>query len=88
VSEADNGGQIELSTVPLPGLEAVGALAADANALGRALARAGIGMVAIGLEPGPRRERQLRTPRYDAMEAHFDAGGEAGPVRSAGRSRT
>ena len=72
------GGQIELSTAPLPGLEAVGALAADANALGRALARAGIGMVAIGLEPGPRRERQLHSPRYDAMEAHFDAGGEAG----------
>ena len=41
--------------------------------VGRALARAGIGMVAIGLEPGPRRERFLRSPRYDAMEAFFDA---------------
>lgn len=72
------GGQIELSTVPLPGLEAVRALADDAEALGRALARAGIGMVAIGLEPGPRRERCVRSPRYDAMEAFFDVGGEAG----------
>ena len=72
------GGQVELSTRPLPRLEAITALAADAASLGRALARAGIGMVAIGLEPGPRRDRFLRSPRYDAMEAYFDAWGEAG----------
>lgn len=72
------GGQIELSSAALPGLGAVGALAADARVLGGALAEAGIGMAAIGLEPGPRRERRLRSPRYDAMEAHFDASGEAG----------
>ena len=72
------GGQVELSTLPLPGLDAIAALAADAASLGRALARAGIGMVAIGLEPGPRRARVLRSPRYDAMEAYFDACGEAG----------
>ena len=72
------GGQVELSTVPLPGIEAVRALAEDAQTLGRALARAGIAMVAIGLEPGPRRGRFLRSPRYDAMEAFFDVGGEAG----------
>jgi glutamate--cysteine ligase len=72
------GGQIELSTAPLPGLDAVRALTDDAHALGRSLARAGIGMVAIGLEPGPRRERCLASPRYDAMEQFFDAGGEAG----------
>ncbi|MFA5882755.1 MAG: ergothioneine biosynthesis glutamate--cysteine ligase EgtA [Acidimicrobiia bacterium] len=72
------GGQIELSSRPLPRLEAIPALAADAASLGRALGRAGIGMVAIGLEPGPRRDRFLRSPRYDAMEAYFDAGGVAG----------
>lgn len=72
------GGQIELSTAPLPGLEAIRALTEDARALGRALGRAGVGMVAVGLEPGPRRARLLRSPRYDAMEVYFDAGGEAG----------
>jgi glutamate--cysteine ligase len=72
------GGQIELSTVPLPGLEAVRALAEDAHILGRSLARAGVGMIAIGLEPGTRRKRCVRSPRYDAMEAFFDAHGEAG----------
>ena len=72
------GGQIELSTRPLPRLGAVRALADDAATLGRALARVGVGMVAIGLEPGPRRPRYLRSPRYDAMEAFFDATGGAG----------
>ena len=72
------GGQIELSTEPLPRLRAIRALAADAEVLGRALARAGIGMMAIGLEPGPRRGRFLKSPRYDAMEAFFDTHGEAG----------
>ena len=72
------GGQVELSTLPLPPPEAVRALADDAEALGRALARAGIGMVAVGLEPGPRRARLLHSPRYDAMESFFDASGEAG----------
>jgi glutamate--cysteine ligase len=72
------GGQIELSTAPLPRLGAVPALADDARALGTALAQAGIGMVAIGLEPGARRARLLRSPRYDAMEAFFDADGDAG----------
>lgn len=72
------GGQIELSTPPLPGLDAVAAARDDAAALGRALAAAGVGMLAIGLEPGPRRARALRSPRYDAMEAYFDACGEAG----------
>jgi glutamate--cysteine ligase len=72
------GGQIELSTVPAPGLEAVVALAEDGAVLGRALADAGIGIVGIGLEPGIRRARVVRSPRYDAMESYFDASGEAG----------
>src|SRR6185503_19258006 len=51
------GGQVELSTVAFPGLAAIDALADDAAVLGRALAAAGIGMVAIGLEPRTRRAR-------------------------------
>ena len=72
------GGQVELSTVAAPGLDALDALAEDAAVLGRALAAAGIGIVAIGLEPGVRRARVVQSPRYDAMESYFDASGDAG----------
>ncbi|HZP28722.1 MAG TPA: glutamate-cysteine ligase family protein, partial [Acidimicrobiia bacterium] len=72
------GGQIELSTRPLPGVRACDALATDAAALGKALAGAGIGLVAVGLDPGPEPEREVRSPRYDAMEAYFDLAGPAG----------
>jgi glutamate--cysteine ligase len=72
------GGQVELSTVAAPGLDALDALADDAAVLGRALADAGIGIVAIGLEPGIRGARVVQSPRYDAMESYFDASGDAG----------
>jgi len=72
------GGQVELSTVASRGLGAIEALADDAAVLGRALADAGIGLVAIGLEPRIRRARVLQSPRYDAMESYFDASGAAG----------
>ncbi|GMU79002.1 MAG: glutamate--cysteine ligase EgtA [Acidimicrobiia bacterium] len=72
------GGQVELSSEALPGLLAIPSLRADAAALGAALHREGVGMVAIGLEPGTRRARFLRSPRYDAMEAFFDAASDAG----------
>lgn len=72
------GGQVELSSPPLPLLHACDATARDAAALGVALADAGIALVALGLEPGPRRERAVLTPRYDAMEAYFDSCGSAG----------
>ena len=72
------GGQVELSTAPAPGLGAIEVLAADAAALGRALAEAGIGLVAIGLEPRTHRARVVHSPRYDAMESYFDASGDAG----------
>jgi len=72
------GGQVELSTVASPGLGAVESLAVDAAILGRALADAGIGLVAIGLEPRTRRARVVQSPRYDAMESYFDASGNAG----------
>ena len=72
------GGQVELSTRPLPDLDACAALAVDAAALGRSLADAGLGLVALGLDPGAESAREVRSPRYDAMEAYFDVSGPAG----------
>ena len=72
------GGQVELSTMALPRLDAIEALADDAAVLGHALADGGIGLIAIGLEPRTRRARVVQSPRYDAMESFFDASGDAG----------
>jgi glutamate--cysteine ligase len=72
------GGQVEISTLASPGLGAIEALADDAAVLGHALADAGIGLMAIGLEPRTRRARVVHSPRYDAMERYFDASGDAG----------
>ncbi|MFO7590250.1 MAG: glutamate-cysteine ligase family protein [Acidimicrobiia bacterium] len=72
------GGQVELSSPPLPLLAACEVTARDAASLGVVLADAGISLVAVGLEPGPRRARAVLTPRYDAMEAYFDSHGTAG----------
>ena len=67
------GGQVELSSPPLPLRLACDATDDDARRLGDALAEAGIALVGLGLEPGPRRDRVVHAPRYDAMEAYFDA---------------
>ncbi len=72
------GGQVELSSPPLPLVHACDVTARDAASLGAVLADAGIALVAVGLEPGPRRPRAVLTPRYDAMEAYFDTRGPAG----------
>jgi glutamate--cysteine ligase len=72
------GGQVELSSPPLPLGRACAATARDAAILGDALAASGVALVALGLEPGPRRERTLHSPRYDAMEAYFDSSNAAG----------
>ena len=72
------GGQVELSSPPLPLGASCDAVARDAEVLGDALADAGVALVAVGLEPGPQRERILRSPRYDAMEAYFDTQGPSG----------
>src|SRR5262249_55673475 len=72
------GGQIELSTLAAPGLDALDALATDGAVLGRALSPVGIGMGAVRVEPGIRRARVVQSPRYDAMESYFDATGDAG----------
>jgi ergothioneine biosynthesis glutamate--cysteine ligase EgtA len=72
------GGQIELSS---PALEALGAcrtLSTDTTVLRGALEAVGVGLIALGLEPGAHRDRLVRSPRYDAMEAFFDVDGDAG----------
>ncbi len=77
------GGQLELSSAPLPGSQASDALDDDLAVLTPALADAGVGLVAVGLEPGSPRPRVVRSPRYDAMEAFFDADGGAGRLMMA-----
>jgi len=72
------GGQVELSSPPLPLDQSCEAAARDAEVLGDALANAGVALVSLGLEPGPQRDRVLRSPRYDAMEAYFDSCGPSG----------
>jgi glutamate--cysteine ligase len=72
------GGQVELSSRPLPDFEAGVAVQRDAQTLTTALGRDGIALVALGLLPGAVRPRALHLPRYDAMEAHFDTLGTAG----------
>jgi glutamate--cysteine ligase len=73
------GGQVELSSPPLRGIgPACAAIAADAAALTDRLAETGIGLIGLGLDPGPTRARCLDAPRYEAMEAYFDAQCAAG----------
>jgi glutamate--cysteine ligase len=72
------GGQVELSSLALPGFDAAAAISADTRALTRGLADSGVGLVGLGLLPGSSRPRTLQSPRYDAMEAHFDVIGTAG----------
>jgi glutamate--cysteine ligase len=73
------GGQVEISTPPLPGLgRALPAAAADLAALSRALRAAGVEPVGRGLDPLRAPQRILDQPRYTAMEAFFDVEGFAG----------
>jgi glutamate--cysteine ligase len=77
------GGQLELSSAPLPGSQASDALDRDLAVIAPALADVGVGLVAMGLEPGTPRPRVVHSPRYDAMEAFFDADGGAGRLMMA-----
>ncbi|WP_344004764.1 ergothioneine biosynthesis glutamate--cysteine ligase EgtA [Nocardioides lentus] len=77
------GGQVELSGPPGDGVvPAVGALRADLAVLRAALAADGYGVAALGTDPARPVARVNPGPRYDAMEAHFDALGCAGAGRS------
>jgi glutamate--cysteine ligase len=73
------GGQLELSSPPAVGVDAAcDALAIDHDAVAAALDPAGLTLVANGCDPVRPPVRQLRRPRYDAMEAFFDCDGPAG----------
>ncbi|WP_017571759.1 ergothioneine biosynthesis glutamate--cysteine ligase EgtA [Nocardiopsis halotolerans] len=66
------GGQLELSSPALPGpARAHEALAADLDHVGKALAGAGLHLVETALDTVRPPRRQLRTPRYAAMERFF-----------------
>lgn len=73
------GGQLELNTSPVVGLEAAcDAAHTDALELSRRMAEVGVALVPIGLDAFRPPRRVLRSARYDAMEAAFDAKGPHG----------
>jgi glutamate--cysteine ligase len=73
------GGQLELSTRPLPGVGAACAAAeADTAALARRLGRRDIELVGLGFDPVRDAQRVVRSPRYDSMERYFDRHGPHG----------
>ncbi len=73
------GGQVELSSPPRRGVvEACHVMEADRAVVAEALARDGCSLIGAGVDPVRQPHRQLRAPRYDAMEAYFDSGGCAG----------
>ena len=73
------GGQIELSTPPAPDVGgAVAALRRDREALRVHLLEAGFGAAPLGADLARPVERVNPSPRYLAMERHFDALGCAG----------
>lgn len=79
------GGQLELSSRPVPGIgPACDAIARDAAHLSGALDDAGFGLVALGLDSRPIPSRVIDEPRYAAMEAYFDTAGSAGRAMMCG----
>jgi glutamate--cysteine ligase len=71
------GGQVELSSPPCSDVsETCNALDADAGAVRAALAEHDIGLVGMGLDPLRPPRRIVDGPRYQAMEAFFDADSE------------
>ncbi|MGY1605075.1 ergothioneine biosynthesis glutamate--cysteine ligase EgtA [Geodermatophilus sp. SYSU D00815] len=74
------GGQVELSGPPAPGVAAaVAALRADRRVLLGTLARARLGVAALGADPLRPPGRVHPGARYAAMERHWSAVGCAGP---------
>ncbi|HEX2052792.1 MAG TPA: glutamate-cysteine ligase family protein [Actinomycetota bacterium] len=69
------GGQIEISSVPGGSVAATcSAIAGDLACVRERLAAHGIKLVGVGLDPLRPGRRVLDVPRYEAMEAYFDAG--------------
>ena len=73
------GGQVELRSQLLasPG-EICRAVATDLAVLRQAVAEHGVGLAGLGLDPVRAPHRIVDSPRYQAMEAYFDAAGNAG----------
>ncbi|GAA3164956.1 ergothioneine biosynthesis glutamate--cysteine ligase EgtA [Blastococcus jejuensis] len=70
------GGQVELSSPPLPGVAAaVAALRADRAVLASALTDAGLALAMVGADPLRSPGRVNPAPRYAAMAEHFAAVG-------------
>src|SRR5262249_54263003 len=79
------GGEGGLSSPPPRGLRpACPPIAPDPPALPPHLPERGIGLVGLGLAPRRKRARCIDKPRYEAMEAYFDAQGVS--ERAAGRT--
>ncbi|GAA4890566.1 ergothioneine biosynthesis glutamate--cysteine ligase EgtA [Streptomyces coeruleoprunus] len=74
------GGQLELSSPPATSLaECVATMSADLAAVRGTLGPLGLTLTGAGTDPRLfSRERLLREPRYDAMEAYLDRWGPAG----------
>ncbi|KUL37217.1 ergothioneine biosynthesis glutamate--cysteine ligase EgtA [Streptomyces sp. NRRL F-4489] len=73
------GGQLELSSLPAPTLNAcVAAVRADLARVRPVLRELGLGLAGHGHNPWHPPRRVLTAPRYDAMEAYFDRRGPDG----------
>ena len=72
------GGQVELSGPPDALAGALAGMAPDLAALRGVLGDAGVTVCGLGADPLRPPRRIVRTPRYEAMETHFDALGPAG----------
>ncbi|MGQ0847470.1 MAG: glutamate-cysteine ligase family protein [Sporichthyaceae bacterium] len=73
------GGQVELSSVPLPdAATCAAAMRSDAAALRAALASCDLVLAGTGVDLHRPPRRLLDSPRYAAMQAYFDASGPAG----------
>lgn len=73
------GGQVELSSAPLPGSrELAAALDADTRTLTDLLAARGLALLDVAADPLRPPERLLQLPRYCAMEQSFDRVGPYG----------
>ena len=73
------GGQVEVSALPQPTAgAAIATTTRDVGVLRSALAAIDVETVAVGVDTWRSPCRLLDTPRYRAMEAHFDAGGPDG----------
>jgi glutamate--cysteine ligase len=75
------GGQLELSSRPANGLlECLSALQADVLTTTSTLGRLGLSTLPTAIDPYRKPLRQLKHPRYDAMEAFYDHRGVDGRV--------